>query len=984
MTATPPSGLGRLSLTVQALADRFGDRPVSAGEIVTAIVELHANDPGYGGGLGYAGGRAQQLLPEWPPAMPRRQMPDWLIRVGTLWRDAIWTELFGAALMLGLALRDPATGRAMEATGLFHQLATELQPPLTEALSEEGQLALESLPLAAATAGRARPDERRVTAPGRPIALSDDSRVVVTVREDGTPVAWDARRAELRPFPSTPSTPPTGVWANRDGSRIVVGYQDGRVELRSMRQLDPVELPASSGVVAWSTFSADDRLVAVVSGSAVSLYGTETPPFYHPQQQQLTYVVIAGDRLLAAGRDGTVQVWDMRSGNQVSVLNHSVLVLAMAAHPSGTFVAVGDENGAVWLWTEAASVASAIVQHGEPVRALSFSPDGTLLASGGDDGNVKLWRVPDLTEVGRLPHGQTHIRDVAFDPSGTELQTIAEDGVTRRWTIAVEQPLAPAYVADQVAPTPGRIWIDEDVDAFARLIASRHMAPPLSIAVFGDWGSGKTFFMRRLRDRVAELATGARASGLLQREVGYYKHIAQVEFNAWHYANADLWASLVDNLFTQLWIAGDPPHAARKRVEALFGEMQASDAAAARAASMEVQWLEEERRVADQRRMGIENREAELRQDLEKVRSEQRKAVDQFRRKLKEATRAALDEAGYPDLGTTPAQALDTLRKARQVADEARLTAAVLLARDRRRRLALLVAAILLPSAVAVAIHLAAFPLAGLKDALAGLAGVVGVAASVVAWLQRQADWLRRFRTALAPPVEGLERARDRLDAAKATAEHELTLVEARLAEARDRSTVATKRLEARAEEMRSGNPAALLARLIGDRAESDYYRRHLGLLALVRRDFEALSEFVEADRLHLEQPIGAEDEAAGEASRVNRIVLYIDDLDRCPPDVVVRVLEAIHLLLSFPLFVVVVGVDVRWVSRALTLKYPDLLHGTSDGAASPGDYLEKIFQVPYWVEPLEPAKTRQLLQSLLERRLDAAAPEPDGAPEQP
>jgi hypothetical protein len=38
--------------------------------------------------------------------------------------------------------------------------------------------------------------------------------------------------------------------------------------------------------------------------------------------------------------------------------------------------------------------------------------------------------------------------------------------------------------------------------------------------------------------------------------------------------------------------------------------------------------------------------------------------------------------------------------------------------------------------------------------------------------------------------------------------------------------------------------------------------------------------------------------------------VLYIDDLDRCPPRRVVEVLTAMQLLLALPLFVVVVAVD--------------------------------------------------------------------------
>jgi hypothetical protein len=44
----------------------------------------------------------------------------------------------------------------------------------------------------------------------------------------------------------------------------------------------------------------------------------------------------------------------------------------------------------------------------------------------------------------------------------------------------------------------------------------------------------------------------------------------------------------------------------------------------------------------------------------------------------------------------------------------------------------------------------------------------------------------------------------------------------------------------------------------------------------------------------------------------LSRIILHVDDLDRCPPHVVVDVLQAVHLLLCFPLFTVIVAVDVR------------------------------------------------------------------------
>jgi hypothetical protein len=96
------------------------------------------------------------------------------------------------------------------------------------------------------------------------------------------------------------------------------------------------------------------------------------------------------------------------------------------------------------------------------------------------------------------------------------------------------------------------------------------------------------------------------------------------------------------------------------------------------------------------------------------------------------------------------------------------------------------------------------------------------------------------------------------------------------------------------------------------------------------------------------------------------RIVLYIDDLDRCPPQQVVEVLQAVNMLLAFPLFVVLVAVDVRWLRNSLVKNYPGQLQDETEATATPGDYLEKIFQIPYWVRPMTVDNTRKLLDDQL------------------
>ena len=75
-----------------------------------------------------------------------------------------------------------------------------------------------------------------------------------------------------------------------------------------------------------------------------------------------------------------------------------------------------------------------------------------------------------------------------------------------------------------------------------------------------------------------------------------------------------------------------------------------------------------------------------------------------------------------------------------------------------------------------------------------------------------------------------------------------------------------------------------------------------------------------------------------------------------------VQTLEAVHLLLALPLFIVVVGVDARWLLRSLQHHHSSLFSGTEVPVEArtqrPADvtldYLDKIFQIPYALRPMD------------------------------
>jgi hypothetical protein len=120
-----------------------------------------------------------------------------------------------------------------------------------------------------------------------------------------------------------------------------------------------------------------------------------------------------------------------------------------------------------------------------------------------------------------------------------------------------QRTFAPDFAADRTDGGVDALDIGPDVEAFAQLICLENARPSLSIALFASWGSGKTFFMERLLERVDELTEVSRhADDNLPRAHQIIKNVVQVRFNAWHYSDANLWASLTAEFFDQLRAGG--------------------------------------------------------------------------------------------------------------------------------------------------------------------------------------------------------------------------------------------------------------------------------------------------------------------------------------------------------------------------------------------------------------------------------------------
>lgn len=537
-----------------------------------------------------------------------------------------------------------------------------------------------------------------------------------------------------------------------------------------------------------------------------------------------------------------------------------------------------------------------------------------------------------------------------------------------------------------------------DVMAFAGLIAARTLKPPLSIGLFGEWGSGKTFFMRLLMKQVAYLARQARESfaqsKTRQREQTFYRRIVQIEFNAWHYAEGNLWASLVQHIFDNLRVIDDRKRRASEELQEPVLRKLKIEKEAEVQAKRECEAAERQRKAAvealSKAKTDFETKAKEL-AEISGRNVLASKPTEELLAKVKPLF-AALGIHAIIERGT---ELRSALVEAKAVLERGQAALIPLMSsKDRGRRWLWLITSLLAGPAAALVAAVIAYSAKApqIAELAATLSGVSAAVASITTWLRTQVTWvgdrLRQVEDSQRSFEQSIEAAQAENLANVRRAEEQLRLLEADYIAARRREDEAQRRVQEAEAKVREASIPRLLKTFIEERANSNDYRRHLGILALVRNDFERLSDLISEENEHLDGSQNddkdrfptAEDEARDEPTRINRIVLYIDDLDRCSPTKVVEILQAVHLLLAFPLFVVVVGVDARWVVRSLDARYRELLRtdAATDGAqklqefnelfgtASAHDYMEKIFQIPFWIKPMTADGSRRMIVDLL------------------
>jgi WD40 repeat protein len=231
-----------------------------------------------------------------------------------------------------------------------------------------------------------------------------------------------------------------------DGSQIAIGTS---YQVKLYKTSDPQaaprifqyrEKPANLSIDWFSITFSPDGTKMLVLGDEYQLWdvaGSTMQPmkdlprhaheFFSPDSKWL--VTLDGE-----SNPPKVQFWDTSTGKLITDFpspdNH---ISAFALSHDQKLLAIvnweQDHDFTLQLWDVGTRrELTSVTISKEPVTEVNFSPDGKVIAAIGTDGKLYLYRVPDLSEVARIPVSYVEKLFLAFHPARPVLATSDESG----------------------------------------------------------------------------------------------------------------------------------------------------------------------------------------------------------------------------------------------------------------------------------------------------------------------------------------------------------------------------------------------------------------------------------------------------------------------------------------------------------------------------------------------------------------------------
>jgi WD40 repeat protein len=276
------------------------------------------------------------------------------------------------------------------------------------------------------------------------VAVKDER--LYSAGNDGT-----VRRWSLQPQPAltTIDLPgePTSAAIAPDASRVAVGFADGGLRLHALPDVRLLweKAGAHSGNVKRLAFSPDGQQLASASfDNTVKVWQTSDGQLlqtFSGHRDSIYAVAFSpdGQSLATASFDGQFGLF--RIGDEKGRFHkaHDGRVGSVAFDTSGKRLVSAGEDGAVRLWdlnSWPPVLQQEFPEAGDMALWATFSPDGSRIASVGRDQIVRILDARSGQEEQALIGHENTVLRVAFSPDGGQVATVSSDTTVRFWDLA--------------------------------------------------------------------------------------------------------------------------------------------------------------------------------------------------------------------------------------------------------------------------------------------------------------------------------------------------------------------------------------------------------------------------------------------------------------------------------------------------------------------------------------------------------------------
>ncbi|KAK4162567.1 WD40-repeat-containing domain protein [Cladorrhinum sp. PSN259] len=202
--------------------------------------------------------------------------------------------------------------------------------------------------------------------------------------------------------------------------------------------------------------SPDKRYLAAAGNHAVKLFdirSTNPQPLlvFEGHTGNVTGVAFhcEGKWMVTSSEDGTVKIWETRTGHIQRSYNHGSPANDVVIHPNQGEIISCDRAGSIRIWDLAENTCShqLIPEDEVAITSVTVASDGSLLCAASNSGNVFVWMLTtayDHTQLVPLTHFSAHkhcITRILLSPDVKKLATCSADHTAKIWEVKEMEPL---------------------------------------------------------------------------------------------------------------------------------------------------------------------------------------------------------------------------------------------------------------------------------------------------------------------------------------------------------------------------------------------------------------------------------------------------------------------------------------------------------------------------------------------------------------